>query len=859
MATLKSMIAALSRCRLIQITGGGVAGLLLMVPAWGQEPSPPAQPSPPETDGEDLFQRIFGQPRTLGEAQPVVVPFFLDGQEQGQVLVLFTPGGKPRVLFQAAPFLVKAESLLRPELQSQLQSLVDRQGNLSLADLLAVGLVASFDERRLELRVQVPPAQRRTSVYNLGEDGLPPEAQDALPPSRFSGYLNLRGGQEIVWSGQQGDELGRLPLGLGVEGALNWQGWVLEGSGTFTERANPALVRGDVRLVRDVPSQAVRYVAGDLSLPAVGYQNSLPLLGVLAARNFSLQPYRTTRPINEFEFFLDTPSRVEVFINGLLVQTLQLPAGRQDIRNLPLNTGINDVQLVITDAVGRVQRLNFPAAIASELLSPGLEQFAYGFGFPAQINTGRYRYQWDQPTLSLAYRRGLSNTLTLGSYFQGNLQQQLLGVEGAWASSLGNFGWDAALSHAGDIGADYAFRLRYDLLTTGRSIRSQRTLRLALEHRGSRFTTLGDLDALNDFAWDVSADYAQPLFWGIQSTLGIDYRWGQARTPDMAGVALGLSRSFRNGVGVNLNLSHRTNGVGSGEQRAFLNLVWLLPQRRQSILSTTEISSRQGPSSQITWNRSPLKTIGGLNTSVGALVEPERYGITGRLDYQGYRFSANLAHDIGVPQDFDGNPETTTQLSFGTALVFVDGYWGWSRPVTESFALVVPTQNLRGQRIRVNPGLSGDRARADQLGPAVVPNLQPYQVSTLQIEAPEAPLGYDAGPSSYTLLPSYKSGTLIRVGTEATVFVRGVLVDEQGNPLRLQTGEVVSLSEPQWQSVALFTNRAGRFVLEGLKPGQYEIRLSQPPPNQIRFEVPAGKTGVLDLGILRISGRAQSN
>jgi len=787
----------------------------------------------------------------------VVVPFFLDEQEQGQVLVLFTPGGEPQVRFQAAPFLAKTESLLRPELQSRLRSCVDRQGNLSLADLLAVGLIASFDERQLELRVQVPPAQRRTSVYNLGQDGLPPEAKSALPPSRLSGYLNLRGGQEIVWSGQQGDDLGRSPLGLGVEGALNWRGWVLEGSGTFTERANPALVRGDMRLVRDVPSQAVRYVAGDLALPAVGYQNSLPLLGVLAARNFSLQPYRTTRPINEFEFFLDTPSRVEVLINGLLVQTLQLPAGRQDIRNLPLNNGINDVQLVITDAVGRVQRLNFPAAVASDLLAPGLEQFAYGFGFPTQIDRGRYRYQWDQPTLSLAYRRGVSNTLTLGSYFQGNLQQQLLGIEGAWASSWGNFGWDAALSHAGDIG--HAFRLRYDLLSTGRGIRSQRTLRLALEHRGSRFITLGELDALNDFAWDVSADYAQPLFWGIQSTLGIDYQWGQAGTPDTAGVTVGLSKSFRNGVGVNLNLSHRTHGIGPGEQRAFLSLVWLLPQRRQSILSTTEISSRRGPSSQITWNRSPLKTIGGLNTSVGVLVEPERYGITGRLDYQGYRFSANLAHDVGVPQDLDSNPETTTQLSLGTALVFADGYWGWSRPVTESFALVVPTRNLQGQRIRVNPGLSGDRARADQLGPAVVPDLQSYQISSLQIEAPEAPLGYGLGPTSYTLLPSYKSGTVIRVGTEATVFIRGVLVDEQGNPLRLQTGEVISLSDPQWQPVVVFTNRAGRFVLEGLKPGQYEIRLSQPPPNQIRFQIPAGKTGVLDLGTLRLPGRARSN
>ncbi|MHC5731259.1 MAG: fimbria/pilus outer membrane usher protein, partial [Nostoc sp.] len=127
-------------------------------------------------------------------------------------------------------------------------------------------------------------------------------------------------------------------------------------SSTFTERTAPSWVRNDLRLVHDAPDQALRYVIGDLSVPISGYQSSRPLLGVAVARNFSLQPYRVTRPISQFEFFLETPSKVEVFINGLPVQTLQLPGGRQDIRDLPLSGGINDVQLIITDAVGRVQR-----------------------------------------------------------------------------------------------------------------------------------------------------------------------------------------------------------------------------------------------------------------------------------------------------------------------------------------------------------------------------------------------------------------------------------------------------------------------------------------------------------------------
>ena len=60
------------------------------------------------------------------------------------------------------------------------------------------------------------------------------------------------------------------------------------------------------------------------------------MLGVSAVRNFSLQPYRVTRPISRFEFFLERDSTVDVFINDRFTQTLQLSAGAQDIRDLPL-------------------------------------------------------------------------------------------------------------------------------------------------------------------------------------------------------------------------------------------------------------------------------------------------------------------------------------------------------------------------------------------------------------------------------------------------------------------------------------------------------------------------------------------
>jgi outer membrane usher protein len=316
-------------------------------------------------------------------------------------------------------------------------------------------------------------------------------------PSQFSGYLTIRGGEQFIISNISNDlsssKIGRQPLNLNFDTALNWNGWVVEGNFSFLERAQPAWNRGDFRLVRDDLDNALRYVAGDLAVPVVGYQISKPLMGLTIARNYGLQPYLITRPISQYEFFLENPSRVEVFSNGRLVQTLRLNAGQQDIRNLSLSSGVNDVQLIITDDVGRVQRLDFANAIAANLLAPNIQQFAYSFGFPNTTINGQKGYDWATPTLVVSHRMGISNILTLGGYLQADRNQQLVGLEGVLATTLGNIAWDAALSNANQIGLGMAARLRYDFIKTGSNNPLDQTFGFTIEHRGASFRPLAEL------------------------------------------------------------------------------------------------------------------------------------------------------------------------------------------------------------------------------------------------------------------------------------------------------------------------------------------------------------------------------
>jgi outer membrane usher protein len=820
----------------------------------GTPPSAPSTEKPPAaasdekplTDDE-LFQRTFGRPRPKG-TQQIPVPFYINGQEQGQLIILLAPGGLPAVRFQATPFLKKVTEFVRSDVVDKLTASIDPEGNLSLEALRQAGLEAVFDERRLELQVQVPAAQRRNNVIG-GQLGLPPEAKNALLPSPVSGYINLRGGQDFIWSSET-TQTGRQPFRLSLDGALNVRGWVLEGFANFTERGNPSWRRGDVRLVRDDPANAIRYVAGDLAVPVTGYQTSIPMFGVTAARNFSLQPYVITRPISEFQFFLEQPSRVEVYTNGRLVQVLQLQAGPQDIRNLPLATGLNDVQLVITDPVGRVQRLDFSSVVGGNLLAPGLQQFAYSFGFPSKDVRGNRDYDWSDPILTISHRLGLTSNLTLGSYFQGDVHQQVLGFEGIWVSAIGNFGWDTAVSRANDVGADFASRLRYEFVQAGYRNPSNRTFGLALEYRGANFTTLGSLIPKNDTGLDLTAYYGQKLFWDINGRVNLRYQFGR-ESPDAYLLSLGLSKVFRNGLSVSLNLSQSVDKTGQDEQRAFINLYWLFPKTRQSVQASTDIRSTQGPSNRVTWNYSSRRTVEDINASVGLETSEDRYNLTGDFSYTGYRAQIELFQDVGFPQG-DGAVQSLSRFTFGSALVFAGGQFGWSRPVTNSFALITRRQNLKGQKVGVK--IAGDDyiARADALGGAVVPDLQAYRVSTLRLEAPDLPQGAEFGQDVFHLLTTYKSGTLIRIGTEATVFIRGVLLDAKGNPVSLKAGEVRSLSDSNWQPLTLFTNRMGRFGVAGFKPGRYELRFLDNPQATLQFEIPEGKSGVYDLGNLRL-------
>jgi outer membrane usher protein len=327
------------------------------------------------------------------------------------------------------------------------------------------------------------------------------------------------------------------------------------------------------------------------------------------------------------------------------------------------------------------------------------------------------------------------------------------------------------------------------------------------------------------------------------------YQFGRDR-PDSYQIALNLGKSFDNGVGMTVSLSESGDGINPKEQRALISMIWVLPQQRQVIQTSAELNNKSSQTLRTSWSASSANYLEGVNVTLEASSNPNADDLTGRLSYNGYRGNLEFSQDALFNRT--GQITHTSRLDFGTSLVFADGYFGISRPVTGSFVLAVPHPTLQGRAIGINPsGIGGYAAQIDWAGAAVLPDLSAYQISKLRIDAPSLPVGYDLGTTNYTVLPTYKSGTVIRIGTDATIFLRGTLRNAKDEPLSLQSGEVVSLSDPNWKPLQLFTNKAGKFALTGIKSGRYEIRMYSDPPVVFSINIPEGKTGIYDLGIVR--------
>jgi outer membrane usher protein len=768
-----------------------------------------------------------------------------------------------------------AAPLLRGESLDVLKAMPDSEGYLPLPALKEKGFDIQFDRAKVEMQFAPNLEQRATGRLSAGGRREQVRSENLAAPAIFAGYLNMRMGADYS-SRPFHDEEGAASARIGFDGALRWSDVVFESAATFD--MEDGFTRGASRFVYDLPESALRFSAGDVSPLKSDLQGGSDLLGIAIEKSYQkLQPAANIRPTGSRSFRIERPSKVDVTVNGHVVQRLHLRPGDYDLSDLPLSAGANDITLVIEDDVGQKRTLDFTVFSGRSLLAPGISEWALSAGVASRYGGGKapglhngysgLDYDFAAPVVSGFYERGLTADLTGNVHLQADPDTLMGGAGAAFQTSFGFWGLDGAISQSGEHGLGYAAGLGYDLANIEGADGVARSFRLAADYKSERFAAVDMLDPFNETMLDISAIYSQALPWNMAGSVSGSYSVGRGGHADRYGVDVSLWRGFGPSLSAGLSAGYEQalGPVHEGEAEDGFSAAIRLSYRVDEKSSIDAGHDLAGGRSNLSYRRQEGTGVGSWNAQVeldrtGAISDRGRtgdYGVNGSLATITNRAEISVSQHSGLAGLDTDTLDQRTSVTAGTAIAFADGRVAVGRPVSNGFAIVGAHDNLPDSDVIIGASRDAQQGGSDFLGPALVSQMSPYSPARVAYDVDNLPVGYDLGAGAFDLHPAYKSGYRLTVGSDYTVTAFGALADEKGEPIALLTGVAQEEGGKDGHKVTVFTNRTGRFGAQGLRPGRWVLEMATEPKTRFVIDIPKDAVGLVKLDTLKPAGTAQ--
>jgi outer membrane usher protein len=678
----------------------------------------------------------------------------------------------------------------------------------------ASGAEIVFDDATQTVRLALPPsAFAATQSTALSPDV--PQVMAAQP----GGFLNYD-----LYGEKVADQTN---LGAVVEaGAFGRLGVLTSTLLAQDAEEAPAAVRLDTAWRLDFPARMQTLRVGDSISTAGAWGRAARFGGIQFGTNFSTQPTLVTTPLLFAQGEAVVPSTVDVFVNGHKVASEDVPPGPFTIDRVPPINGAGQMQVVVTDALGRQQVLSQPYYSGRSLLRAGLNEYS--------IEAGAIRE--DYATVSNAYgdlvaagtfRRGITDGFTAEVHAEGEqggavalgfdtaLQVGSLGI----VSLTGAAGGEDRVGWLGGIGFERnasRFSLFARTQFTSETFAQLGTSSLRDRPRQRSFAGLG-ID-LGDAG-------------SLQLTGGLQSNW---YTPS-SGV-VGLSHSVTLGRLGYLNLiASRTTG-SEPSTSAFLS--WTLPlgERR-----TAALAMDYSPDAD---SGDPYEAVASLQQSL-----PSDRGVgyyvavssqeNAQLDFSYQGYAGLVGVEYARRDDQDGWRATAS----GGLAITKAGVMP-ARTLNESFA-VVDLADYAGLTVYLENQPVG---RTDAKGRVLLPSLRAYEVNTVSLDPTELPMDASLATPTMTVTPAWRSGPVVQfpiirasaatfrlLQSDGTPVPAGASVttpNEQA-PVALDGLVYLTSAEGRQQATAQWTGHRCSFSFErpeqaGPQPDLGDIRCIQP-------------------------------
>jgi outer membrane usher protein len=795
--------------------------------------------SSPAADAVRPPVKINPTKRTLRFIVPVTDgPTYL-----GDVTLAVSPDDSLAV--QADRLLQMLEPILKPEVFARLKAAASGKTEISAGALGAEHITLTYDSEKLALAIGIPVSARRNESVSLRSSAF--LGKETLEPAGFSGFVNFRSAMDFV---ERGSDQGILAPVSAIDGALRAFGVVAEGEGYLSLRKeDPLFRRTGSRLVYDDLKNVIRFTTGDIQPFARGFQSTPTVAGISAQRLYNvLEPWQEFRSTGSQSFTVTAPSMVETIVNGRSVERKLLQPGNYTLQDFPLAEGSNNVRLIIQDEGGKQRVVDFDLYSNQRLLQPGATEFsAFAGVYSTPTDAGiDYSRHW---AMSGFVRKGITQQFTAGANVQADAEAQQVGVEILFGSDFGLFGVQLSASRRTNGDSGYAGEATFEKVVQSFSGQRSLSVRGAVEVRSPYFATPGALLDREPIALRASAGFAITL--GRDTFVAADAQYSRDRVQN--------SRTYSlRGTG-GLSISDTMSVIADAE--------WNKSPDRNERIFRIGIRKRLGFRGQAqadvdnhgavhaSYQTSHGVGVGSWSTSVDVDRTNNGVNLNGQGTLLTNRFELGASQFGGYEMDGHNISEMRTTLRAGTSISFADGTFAIGRPIQQAFLIASPHRSLHGDQVVVDPHQGSEQSKSGALGAAVDGDLSAYSPRTLIYDVPKAPPGYDLGAGNVQVIPPYKAGYHLEVGSDYHLLVIGRLLDRNGEPVSLLAGKAIDLKAPKRPAVTMFTSRGGKFGVQGLRAGKWRIEMpTEGHPAIYEIEIKDDPSGTVRLGDLRPVG-----
>ncbi len=732
---------------------------------------------------------------------------------------------------------------IEPETLKNILAAADPNGFVSKDGFDANGLILQFDPSTLEIKVSLPVDLARVGTVAVSPQEDPANLANFIEPERVAGAIILNYEQAIDYDEpgaafEAPAALAELSLALGGS-----KGVYLFSQLQYDGERQSAFARGPTLLVHDDTENVLRYSFGDVLPDVRGFQTAPQIGGFGFQRSYEvLQPNRNVRPAGQFRFQLDEPAIVEINVNGAPTRVLRLERGQYDLRDFNFITGANQVEIFVIDDFGRRSVAVFDQFFDFNLLTEGLDEFGFFVGPRQNQADGGFDYDFDDIVMTGFYRRGISDTLTLGTNFQAESGRFMVGASTLTALPIGTVALASAFSSDRAFGNGYRLLTSYEKFSDRIGIFEFPNINFEAEYISPRFTSVGQPFFLNDVKFDLRARATGAIGGRVGVGVAATYSVRRNGLPDRYNFSTNVGTSIGK-LNFNARAEHARFDDGRTENRLIASVGLRLGQRSTFRASHDTRDSR----SQIDFARFRNEVLNDFGVRANIVREDGRSNGLAEFSYNQNRALLTARHEA-IGDASLGNLRHRSVFSASTQISFAGAKVAMARPVGPRFVMVSSHETLDSQ-VQIRRGINVEQLESESggFGPGVGTAGDAYTQRQITVRAPDAPPGYDVGETVFTLYPPPVAGYNIQLGSDASYSISGTLVDGTGEVVSLLAGQAVSLDRQDAEPVRFFTNRSGRFVAYGLVPGRHRISMGSGRLTAV-INVTETEIGTIDLG-----------